>query len=33
MADALVSLAAHTAHHLGKIVALRQFMDAWEPEA
>ena len=29
MADALVSLAAHTAHHLGKIVALRQFMDAW----
>ena len=33
MADVLVSLAAHTAHHLGKIVALRQFMDAWEPEA
>ena len=33
MADVLVSLAAHTAHHLGKIVALRQFIDAWEPEA
>ncbi len=32
MADVLVSLAAHTAHHLGKIVALRQFIDAWEPE-
>lgn len=32
MADALVSLAAHSAHHLGKIVALRQFMNAWEPE-
>jgi uncharacterized damage-inducible protein DinB len=32
MADVLVSLATHTAHHLGKIVALRQFMDAWEPE-
>jgi uncharacterized damage-inducible protein DinB len=30
MADVLVSLAVHTAHHLGKIVALRQFMDAWE---
>ena len=32
MADALVSLAVHTAHHLGKVVALRQFMGAWEPE-
>lgn len=31
MADVLVSLAAHTAHHLGKIVALRQFIGAWEP--
>ncbi|HEX8336737.1 MAG TPA: DinB family protein [Pyrinomonadaceae bacterium] len=30
MADVLVSLAVHTAHHLGKIVALRQFIDAWE---
>ncbi len=30
MADVLVSLGVHTAHHLGKIVALRQFMDAWE---
>lgn len=33
MADVLVSLATHTSHHLGKIVALRQFMDAWTPEA
>ena len=33
MADVLVSLAAHTAHHLGKIVALRQFTDAWGPGA
>ena len=32
MADVLVSLATHTAHHLGKIVALRQFIDAWETE-
>jgi hypothetical protein len=31
MADVLVSLAVHTAHHLGKLVALRQFQDAWEP--
>jgi uncharacterized damage-inducible protein DinB len=31
MADVLASLAVHTSHHLGKIVALRQFMDAWEP--
>lgn len=30
MANILVSLAVHTAHHLGKIVALRQFIDAWE---
>ena len=32
MADALHSLAVHTAHHLGKIIALRQFIGAWEPE-
>ncbi|MET0645335.1 MAG: DinB family protein [Pyrinomonadaceae bacterium] len=32
MANVLVSLATHTAHHLGKIIALRQFMDAWEAE-
>jgi uncharacterized damage-inducible protein DinB len=32
MADVLVSLAAHTSYHLGKIVALRQFIGAWEPE-
>ncbi len=33
MGDALHSLAVHTAHHLGKIIALRQFIGAWEPEA
>ncbi|HEX7955391.1 MAG TPA: DinB family protein [Pyrinomonadaceae bacterium] len=33
MADALHSLAVHTAHHLGKIIALRQFIGAWEPES
>ena len=32
MSDALHSLAVHTAHHLGKIIALRQFIGAWEPE-
>ena len=32
MADALVSLAVHTSYHLGKIVALRQFIDAWEEQ-
>jgi hypothetical protein len=32
MADVLTSLAIHTAHHLGKIVALRQFIGAWQPE-
>ena len=32
MENVLVSLAVHTAHHLGKVVALRQFLDAWEPE-
>lgn len=32
MADVLVSLAVHTSYHLGKIVSLRQFMDAWEAE-
>ena len=32
MANVLVSLAVHTAHHLGKIVALRQFIGAWEAE-
>lgn len=30
MANVLVGLAVHTAHHLGKIVALRQLMGAWE---
>ena len=33
MADVLVSLSIHTAHHLGKIVALRQFLDAWDSGA
>jgi len=32
MADVLVSLSVHTAHHLGKIVALRQFLNAWHME-
>ena len=29
MADVLVSLSMHNAHHLGKIIALRQFIGAW----
>lgn len=33
MADVLVSLSVHTAHHLGKIVALRQFLGAWDSGA
>jgi len=33
MADELNSLAVHNAYHLGKIVALRQMMDAWPPKA
>lgn len=33
MADVLVSLSVHTAHHLGKIVALRQFIGAWDAAA
>ena len=33
MEDALVSLSVHTAHHLGKIVALRQFLGAWDSGA
>ncbi len=33
MANVLVSLAVHTAHHLGKIVALRQFLGAWDSGA
>ena len=31
MADALRSLAVHNAHHLGKILALRQALGAWPP--
>ena len=31
MADALRSLAVHNAHHLGKIIALRQALGAWSP--
>jgi uncharacterized damage-inducible protein DinB len=33
MADELVSLAVHNAYHLGKIVALRQRIGAWPPQA
>lgn len=32
MDDNLVSLAVHNAYHLGKIVALRQMIGAWQPE-
>jgi uncharacterized damage-inducible protein DinB len=31
MADVLRSLAIHTSYHVGKIVALRQFIGAWPP--
>jgi hypothetical protein len=31
MADELNSVAVHNAYHLGKIVALRQRIDAWPP--
>jgi len=33
MADELNSVAVHNAYHLGKIVALRQRIGAWPPEA
>ena len=33
MADALHSLAVHNAYHLGKIVAVRQMIGAWPPQA
>jgi hypothetical protein len=33
MADELSSVAVHNAYHLGKIVALRQRIGAWPPEA
>ena len=33
MADELHSLAVHNAYHLGKIVALRQMIGAWPPQA
>ncbi|HEV7893101.1 MAG TPA: DinB family protein [Pyrinomonadaceae bacterium] len=33
MADALHSLAVHSAYHMGKIVALRQQLGAWENTA
>ena len=33
MADELHSLAVHNAYHLGKIVALRQRIGAWPPQA
>jgi hypothetical protein len=31
IAEALESLAVHNAYHLGKIVTLRQIIDAWPP--
>ena len=31
LAESLESLAVHNAYHLGKIVALRQVIDAWPP--
>lgn len=31
MKDALISLAVHNAHHLGKILAIRQLINAWMP--
>jgi hypothetical protein len=33
MADELNSVAVHNAYHLGKIVALRQMIGAWPPNA
>jgi uncharacterized damage-inducible protein DinB len=33
MADELACLAVHNAYHLGKIVALRQRIGAWPPQA
>ena len=33
MGDELYSVAVHNAYHLGKIVALRQRIDAWPPTA
>jgi hypothetical protein len=29
--DQLISLAAHNAYHLGRIVVLRQLQQAWPP--
>jgi len=31
LAERLESLAVHNAYHLGKIVTLRQVIDAWPP--
>ena len=33
LADELSSVAVHNAYHFGKIVALRQRLDAWPPNA
>ena len=33
MADVLRSLSVHTSYHMGKIVAVRQFIGAWPPGA
>ena len=31
MKDVLAALAVHNAHHLGKILAIRQMLNAWNP--
>ena len=31
--DAIQILATHNAYHLGKIVAMRQFLGAWPPKS
>ena len=33
MADALVHVATHNAHHLGQVIVIRQMMGVWPPPA
>ena len=33
IADALVHVATHNAHHLGQVIVMRQMMGAWPPPA
>ena len=33
IADALVHVATHNAHHLGQVIAIRQLLGAWPPPA